>query len=105
MDKLGSITAESFPSSREAKTAHKLLESSVGPQRIEGRAQQDGRVESRIVALVQPDHCMVLIPEAYIDQGDVGFGRRVLVMMGLQVLGYLDCFVLSSQNGVNVGET
>jgi hypothetical protein len=36
---------------READTAPEIFESSVGPQRIEGRAQQDERVESRFIAL------------------------------------------------------
>src|ERR1700722_4593272 len=96
------ITAVSFSSPWEADTVQKVLESSVGPQRIKGRPQQNGRVESRLVAPVQPDHCLVLIAETYIDEGDVGFGRRVLVLIGLQVLGYFDRFFLPSQNGINV---
>src|SRR5580700_2794109 len=66
---------ETSPSLREADTVQKLLESSVGPQRIKGRSQQDGRVESRVITLVQPDHCLIQITETHMDQGDVGFGR------------------------------
>src|ERR1700722_18758586 len=99
------IIAVSFSSPWEADTVQKVLESSVGPQRIKGRPQQNGRVESRLIALVQPDHCLVLIAETYIDEGDVGFGGRVLVTMGLQILGYFQGFFLLSQNGVDVGET
>jgi hypothetical protein len=36
---------------READTAQKILETSVGPQGIEGRSQQNGGVESRFIAL------------------------------------------------------
>jgi hypothetical protein len=96
MHELASITAGSFPSFREANTAQKLLESSVGPQRIEGRSQQNGRVESRFITLVQPDHRLVPIAQSNIDQGDVGFGRRVLLRLGLQVLGYFEGVLLLS---------
>ena len=77
---------------READTAPEIFESSVGPQRIEGRAQQDGRFESRFIGLVQPDHRLVLIAESHIDQGDIGADRRVLIIPGLQVLDYFYCF-------------
>jgi hypothetical protein len=72
MHKFASITAESFPSSRKANTVQKLLESSVGPQRIEGRAQQDGCLESAFITLVQPANRLILIAEANIDQSDIG---------------------------------
>src|ERR1700730_35304 len=68
MYELASITAGSFPSSREANAAQKLLESSVGLQRIEGRSQQNGRVESRFITLVQPDHRLVPIAQSNIDR-------------------------------------
>ena len=45
-----------------------------------------------------------MIAEPHIDQGDIGVGSGVLIMPGLQVLDYFDCFVLPSGDGVNVGE-
>jgi hypothetical protein len=63
-------------SSREPDTTPEILESSVGPQRIEGRTQQDGWVESRFIGLVQPDHRLVLIAEPHIHQGDIGGSWR-----------------------------
>jgi hypothetical protein len=48
---------------READTAYEFLEPSVGSKVVERRTQQDGRVESRFIGLVQPDHR--LIPIAY----------------------------------------
>jgi hypothetical protein len=89
---------------READTAPEIFESSVGPQRIEGRAQQDGRVESRFIGLVQPDHRPGMIAEPHVDQRDVGVGSRVLIMPGLQVPDYFHCFFFPSRNSVNVGE-
>src|ERR1700730_9976937 len=93
MYELASITAGSFPSSREANAAQKLLESSVGPQRIEGRSQQNGRVESRFITLVQPDHRLVPIAQSNISGRcwlrQKGFG-------GLQVLGYFEGVLLLS---------
>jgi hypothetical protein len=89
MHKLASITAESFPSSRKADTVQKLLESSVGPQRIEGRAQQDGCLESTFITLVQPANRLILIAEADIDQGDIGVEGGILIKPAFQVLDYL----------------
>src|SRR5579864_2487884 len=74
--------------SRKAYSAQQVLESSVGPQRIKARAQQDGRVEPRFIGLVQPVHRLVAVAEPHINQGDVGVGRRVLILPGLQVLDY-----------------
>ena len=37
---------------REANTAQEILKPSIGPERIEGRSQQDRRFESRFVCLV-----------------------------------------------------
>jgi hypothetical protein len=88
----------------EADTALEILESSVGPQRIKGRAQQDGRLESRFIGLVQPDHRLVLIAKSHIDQRDIGTGRRVLIMPGLQVVDYFYCLFRPSRYGINKGE-
>src|ERR1700685_4607251 len=72
-------------SSREANSMQKLLESSVGPQRIEGRAQQDGRLESGFITLVQPAHGLVRIAESNIDQGDIGIEGGILILPVLQI--------------------
>jgi len=63
-----------------------LLESSVGPQWIEGRAQQDGRLESGFITLVQPAYGLVLIAESDIRQGDIGIEGGILIMPTFQVL-------------------
>jgi hypothetical protein len=59
---------------READTAQEILKPSVGPERIESRPHEDGRVEARLIGLVEPDHRLVLITEPYIDQGNTGVG-------------------------------
>ena len=64
---------------READASQEILKPSVGSERIEGRPQEDGGVEARLIGLVQPDHRLVLIAEPYIDQGNIGVGRRVLI--------------------------
>jgi hypothetical protein len=70
---------------READTAQEILKPSVGSKRIEGRPQEDRRFEARFIGLVQRDHRLALIAETHINQGDIGIGRRVLIMPGPQV--------------------
>jgi len=48
---------------REANTAQEISKPSVGPERIEGRPDEDGGVESRLIGLAKPDHCLALIAE------------------------------------------
>jgi hypothetical protein len=48
-----------------------IAESSIRSQRIDGRPQKNGGVESRLAGLVQPGHRLVLITDYLIDQGDV----------------------------------
>src|SRR5438105_2499317 len=83
-------------SPREPDTTPEILESSVGPQRVEGWTQQDGWVESRLISLVQPGHRLVLIAEPHIDQGNVRVRSRALVWPGLQILGYFQRLVRPS---------
>jgi hypothetical protein len=45
----------------EADTAYEFLKPSVGSKVVERRTQQDGRVESRFIGFVQPDHRPILI--------------------------------------------
>ena len=62
------------PDLKKADTAQEILKPGIGPQRIEGRPHEDGRVESRLIGLVQPYHRLVLIAEPEIDHGDTGVG-------------------------------
>ena len=48
---------------REANTAQEILKPSVGPERIEGRPDEDGGVESLLIGLTKPDHRLALIAE------------------------------------------
>ena len=73
IDSSGNLLSSSW----EADPAQQILESSVGPERIKGRAQQDGRVESRVKGLVQPGHCLISVPKSDVDQRYIGIGRRV----------------------------
>ena len=73
-----------------------ILESSVSPQRIEGRAQQDGRVESRFIGFVQPDHRLVIIAKPHIYQSDIGVDRGILIRPSLQILDDVFGFALPS---------
>jgi hypothetical protein len=77
----------------------------VRPQRIESRAQQDGRFEARFIGPVQPDYRLVLIAESHIDQGDIGADGRILIIPGFQFLYYFCRFFLPSRHGENMGET
>src|SRR5271156_1693802 len=104
MHKLGSIIAESFRSSREADAVQKLLESSVGPQRIEGRTQQDGCLESGVIALVQPANRLIRIAESNIDQRDIRIEGGVLIMPAFQVLDYFYGFFPPSRDRVSIAE-
>src|ERR1700688_2913331 len=100
IDSIGNL----LNSSREADTAQQILESSVGPQGIKSRAQQDGWVESRLIGFVQPVHRMVRIAKPHIDQRQIGIGRGIFIMPCLQILDYLYCFFLPSGNGINISE-
>jgi hypothetical protein len=82
-----SAVGQSLNSPPKTNAVQKVLESSIGPQRIKDRPQQDGRIESRIIGLVQPVHSLVLLAEPYINQGDVSVRRRVFILPALQVLG------------------
>jgi hypothetical protein len=68
---------------RQADPTSEIPELRVGPQGIEGRAQQDRRVKSRFIGSVQPDHRLILIAEPNANQCYIGVGRRVLFMPGL----------------------
>ena len=57
----------------QAETAHQILESGIGPQRIEFRTHDDRRIESIAVGLIEPTDCPVGVAKAYIDEGNVGF--------------------------------
>src|SRR4051794_35734765 len=45
----------------QADVSQKVLKPSIGPQRIEGRPHEDGRVEARGIGFVQPVHGLVVI--------------------------------------------
>jgi hypothetical protein len=66
---------------READTAQEILKPGVGSDRIEGWPQQDGGVEARLIGLFQPDHRPVQIAEPHIDQGNIGVGGRVSILL------------------------
>ena len=71
---------------READTAQEILKPSVGSERIEGRPQEDRGFEARFIGLVEREHRLVPIAETHINQRDIGIGRRVLIMPGVQVI-------------------
>ena len=81
---------------REPDTSQEILKPSVRSERIEGRPQEDRGFEARFIGLVERDHRLVPIAETHINQGDIGIGRRVLIMPDLQFTYNLDCFFLSS---------
>src|SRR5207247_429612 len=91
-------------SSREPDAVQEILKPSVGSERIEGRPQQDGGIESRLIGLVQPDHRLVVVAEAHVDQGNIRIRSGALALQGLQVLGYFHRLVLPSRNGVSISE-
>jgi hypothetical protein len=78
--------AEAGPGLGEPYTAQEILKPHVGSKRVEGRPQQDRRFETRFIRFVQRDHRLALIAESNINQGDIGIGRRVLIMPGLQII-------------------
>src|SRR5450631_813377 len=81
---------------RKADTAQEIFKSGIGSKGVEGRPQQDGWIESRLISFVQPHHGLVLIAQPYLDQGDVRLGGRVLIVSGLQVLRYVLRLLLPS---------
>jgi hypothetical protein len=83
-------------SSREPDAAQKILKPRVGPERIKGRSQQDGWIESRLIGLVQPDHRLVVVAESHIDQGNIRIRWGVLALPSLQVLGYFQRLISPS---------
>ena len=68
------------PGLREADTAQEILKPQVGSERIEDRSQQDGRIESRLIGLVQPDHRLVVVAESGIDRGNIRGSRGALTL-------------------------
>src|SRR5438067_13197178 len=90
-------------STREPNAAQEILKPSVGSERIEGRPQQDGGGEPRVIGLIQPDHRLVVVAQADIGQGDIRVSSGALALQGLQVLGYFHRLVPPSRNGVSVG--
>src|SRR5437773_1137101 len=90
------LSADDCVAACEADTAQEILKPGVGPERIEDRSHEDGRIESRLIGLVQPDHRPVVVAESDIDQGNARVGRRVLTLPTFQVPDYLHCFFLPS---------
>src|SRR5436190_5223197 len=88
----------------EADTSQEILKPSIGSERIEGRPQQDGRVEAYLIGLFQPDHRLVQIAEPYIDQGNIGVGGRVSILFVLQILNHFQRFFPLSRSGVSISE-
>ena len=59
-------------SSTKANAAQQVLEPRVGPQRVESRPQEDPRVKALRIGFFQPGHCLILLVQTYIDQGNLG---------------------------------
>src|SRR6266516_5264420 len=87
-------------SSREPDAVQEILKPSVGSERIEGRPQQDGGIESRLIGPVQPDHRLVVVAEAHKDQGNIRVRSGALARPGLKVLVYFQRLVTPSCSGV-----
>ena len=56
----------------EANAAQQVLEPRVGPQRVEGWPPEDRRVKALRIGLFEPGHCLILLVQTYIDQGNLG---------------------------------
>src|SRR5260370_13063219 len=75
-------------SSGEPDAVHEILKPSVGSERIEGRPQQDGGLESRLIGHVQPDHRLVVVAESHVDQGNIRAPSEALARPCPPVLAY-----------------
>ena len=71
---------------------HKVLEARVGAQGIEARPQEDRRYKALGKGFLQPSHCLILLTQTCMDQGNLGsigiqiaknvIGARVIAAAG-----------------------
>ena len=54
--KSGALPADDCVVAWESDAAQEILKPRVGPERIEDRSHENGRIESRFIGLVEPDH-------------------------------------------------
>jgi len=80
---------------------HKVLESRIGTQRVEGRPHEDRGIKVLRISLFQPLHCLILLAETYIDQGNLGSIARG---SRFQIIQYLHSFVSLIRYGVCVSQ-
>jgi len=72
----GLLSADNCIAAWDADTVQEILKPGIGAERAEDWSREDGRIESRVIGLVQPDHRPIVVAESDIDQRNACVGRE-----------------------------
>src|ERR1700687_2830608 len=86
---------------REANAVHKVLETRIGAQGVEGWPYEYRWVKVLRISRFQPLHRLILLAQTEIYQGNLG---SIANGSSLQIIQYLYCFISSVRYGVGVSE-
>lgn len=56
----------------QTNAAKQVLKPRIGPERVKTWPHEDLRVKALRKGLLQPDHCLVLLVQSYVDQSNYG---------------------------------